>query len=89
MKIILRPCRRATIRVLSGLALHIDLESADVKTVRGKSGFKSLRSPDEEIMRLYPIGHHICVYGMIDNGEMHTNSAHIARLHFKSNRSGQ
>jgi hypothetical protein len=89
MKVILRPRRPATIRVLPGLALHIDLKSPDIKTVGGESGLKSFRTSDEKIVRLHPFRHHIRVHRMIDDREMYPNSTHIARLHFKSNRSRQ
>lgn len=68
MKIILRPRRPATIRVLSALALHVDLKPPDVKTVRRESGLKSIRTLDEKIVRLHSFRHDIRVHRMIDDG---------------------
>ena len=89
MKVILRPGRPATIRMLPGLPLHIDLKSPDIKTMRGESGLKSFRTSDEKIVRLHPFRHKIGVHRMIDHRQMNPNATHIARLHFKSNKSGQ
>jgi hypothetical protein len=88
MKVILRP-GPSTIRMLSALALHIHLKSPHIKTVRGESRLKSVRAPDKEFLRVYPFRHHTRVHRMIDDRQMHPNATHIARLHFKSNRSRQ
>lgn len=63
----MRPPRSATIGMLPGLALHIDLKSPDIQTVRGESGLKSFRTSDEKIVRLDPFRHHIRVHRMIDD----------------------
>ena len=88
MKLILRP-RPSTIRMLPALPLHIHLKSPHIKTMRGESCLKSVRTPDKEFLRVYPFRHHIRVHCMIDDGQMHPNAAHITGLHFESNRSRQ